>query len=83
MIELGRLADQAESGIVDDVLRLQRSGGEFRLDPSGGVGLASMRERATAAGGTLAIKSGGTGTLVRMTVPVRTPGGGERCPSTC
>jgi len=51
--------------------------------PSGGVGLASMRERATAAGGTLAIKSGGTGTLVRMTVPVRTPGGGERCPSTC
>src|SRR5580698_4273457 len=51
--------------------------------PSGGVGLASMRERATAAGGTLAIKSGGTGTLVRMTVPVRTPGGGERWPSTC
>ena len=50
--------------------------------PSGGVGLASMRERATAAGGTLAIKSGGTGTLVRMTVPVRTPGG-ERCPSKC
>jgi signal transduction histidine kinase len=51
--------------------------------PSGGVGLASMRERATAAGATLAIKSGGSGTLVRMTVPVRTPGGGERCPSTC
>jgi signal transduction histidine kinase len=51
--------------------------------PSGGVGLASMRERATAAGGTLAIKSGGTGTLVRMTVPVRTSGGGERCPSKC
>ena len=51
--------------------------------PSGGVGLASMRERATAAGGTLTIKSGGTGTLVRMTVPVRTPAGGERCPSKC
>ena len=51
--------------------------------PSGGVGLASMRERATAAGGTLTIKSGGTGTLVRMTVPVKTPAGGERCPSEC
>jgi signal transduction histidine kinase len=42
-----------------------------------------MRERATAAGGTLAIKSGGTGTLVRMTVPVRTSAGGERCQSKC
>ncbi len=39
--------------------------------PSGGVGLVSMRERAAAAGGTLAIKSGAGGTLVRMTVPVR------------
>ena len=38
--------------------------------PSGGVGLVSMRERAAAAGGTLAIKSGAGGTLVRMTVPV-------------
>ena len=51
--------------------------------PSGGVGLASMRERATAAAGTLTIKSGGTGTLVRMTVPVLTPAGGEQCPSAC
>jgi len=39
--------------------------------PSAGVGLVSMRERAAAAGGTLAIKSGAGGTLVRMTVPVR------------
>ena len=51
--------------------------------PSGGVGLASMRERAATAGGTLTIKSGATGTLVRMTVPVRTPAGGDRCPSPC
>jgi signal transduction histidine kinase len=51
--------------------------------PSGGLGLASMHERAATAGGTLTIKSGATGTLVRMTVPVRTPAGGDRCPSPC
>ena len=43
--------------------------------PSGGVGLASMRERASAAGGTLTIRSGASGTLVRMTVPVAGTGG--------
>jgi signal transduction histidine kinase len=39
--------------------------------PPGGVGLASMRERAEAVGGALVIKSGKSGTLVRMTVPAR------------
>jgi signal transduction histidine kinase len=34
-----------------------------------GLGLASMRERATAAGGSLTIRSGDSGTVVRMTVP--------------
>jgi len=42
--------------------------------PSGGVGLASMAERASAAGGALTIRSGESGTLVRMTVPA----GGDR-----
>jgi signal transduction histidine kinase len=42
--------------------------------PSSGVGLASMAERAAAAGGKLTIRSGASGTLVRMAVPV----GGER-----
>jgi signal transduction histidine kinase len=42
--------------------------------PSGGVGLASMRERASAVGGTLTIRSGPQGTLVRMTVPVTAAG---------
>jgi signal transduction histidine kinase len=41
--------------------------------PSGGVGLASMAERASAAGGALTIRSGESGTVVRMTVPT----GGE------
>jgi signal transduction histidine kinase len=39
--------------------------------PSGGLGLASMRERAAAAGAALTIRSGQTGTLVRMTVPYK------------
>jgi signal transduction histidine kinase len=39
--------------------------------PSGGVGLTSMRERAEAIGGVLTVRSGGSGTLVRMTVPLK------------
>ena len=51
--------------------------------PSSGLGLASMRERAAAAGGVLTIRSGDSGTVVRMKVPVT--GGGERwrSPSPC
>jgi signal transduction histidine kinase len=46
--------------------------------PGGGLGLASMRERASAVGGALVIESGASGTLVRMTVPARPEPGGER-----
>jgi signal transduction histidine kinase len=41
--------------------------------PSGGLGLASMRERAATAGGTLTVRSGpGEGTLVRLELPAGT-----------
>ena len=49
------------------------SGGTGRA-PSGGLGLASMRERAASAGGKLAIRSTPEGTTVRMTVPGRASG---------
>jgi signal transduction histidine kinase len=42
--------------------------------PSGGLGLASMRDRAAAAGGLLTIRSSPAGTRVRMTVPVKARG---------
>jgi signal transduction histidine kinase len=52
--------------------------------PSGGVGLASMRQRAANVGGALTISSGTSGTLVRMTVPASAAGGERRCsPSRC
>jgi signal transduction histidine kinase len=54
------------------VLEVSDDGHGFAPDaPSGGLGLGlgSMRERAAAAGGRLAIRSGPKGTTVRMTVP--------------
>jgi signal transduction histidine kinase len=54
------------------VLEVSDDGHGFDPDaPSGGLGLGlgSMRERAAAAGGRLAIRSGPKGTTVRMTVP--------------
>ncbi len=54
------------------VLEVSDDGRGFAPEaPSGGLGLASMRERAAAAGAVLAIRSGQTGTRVRMTVPVK------------
>jgi len=49
--------------------------------PSSGVGLASMAERAAAVGGALTIRSGDSGTLVRMTVPASAGGERWRSPS--
>ena len=54
------------------VLEVSDDGHGFMPEaPSGGLGLASMRERAAAAGAALTIRSGKTGTLVRMTVPFK------------
>ena len=76
------------SGAARISLRLSREGRRVILEvsddgrgfvpeaPSAGVGLASMAERAAAAGGKLAITSGGSGTVVRMTVPAGAGGGG-------
>src|SRR6266568_1903190 len=59
------------------VLEVSDDGHGFAPDPPpGGVGLASMRERASAVGGKLSIRSDHSGTVVRMTVPAA--GGGER-----
>jgi len=57
------------------VLEVTDDGHGFDPDaPSGGLGLASMRERAAAAGGKLAIRSTRKGTTVRMTVPGKASG---------
>ena len=57
------------------VLEVSDDGHGFAPDaPSGGLGLASMRERAASAGGTLTIKSTRKGTTVRMTVPGKASG---------
>jgi signal transduction histidine kinase len=75
------------SGAGTVFVRLARTGRRVTLEvgddghgftpeaPSGGVGLASMRQRAKNVGGALTIKSGASGTLVRMTVPAQTAGG--------
>jgi signal transduction histidine kinase len=68
------------------VLEVSDDGRGFAPDPRpgapdprpGGLGLASMRERASAVGGKLTIRSGRSGTLVRMTVPLAGPARGER-----
>jgi signal transduction histidine kinase len=52
------------------VLEVSDDGHGFVADaPSSGLGLASRRERAAAAGGALTIRSTAKGTRVRMTVP--------------
>jgi signal transduction histidine kinase len=75
------------SGAGTVCVRLARTGRRVTLEvgddghgftpeaPTGGVGLASMRQRATDVGGTLTIKSGASGTVVRMTVPAQTASG--------
>ena len=65
-VTLGRTGRQVVLQVSDD------GHGFAARQPSGGLGLDSMRERAAAAGGKLSIRSGAKGTVVRMTVPVST-----------
>ncbi len=61
------------------VLEVTDHGRGFAPDAApGGLGLASMRERAAAAGGSLTIRSApGAGTVVRLAVPVAEPAAGR------
>jgi signal transduction histidine kinase len=55
--------------VVDDGLGFDR-----RQESNGGLGLQGMAERAAAIGGSLSLESGpGTGTRVRLQVPLRSP----------
>jgi len=84
-VRLGRELGQVILEVADDGagfasgdLAVQPGGpGAFsgpRGARSGGLGLASMRDRATSVGGTLTIRSAPeAGTTVRLAVPIRTP----------
>ena len=63
------------------ILEVADNGPGFALPAvrTGGLGLASMRDRASSVGGTLAVRSApGTGTTVRLSVPVRDGSRGGR-----
>ena len=68
-LTLSRTARQVVLEVADDGRGFEA---EAAASSPGGLGLGSMRERAAAAGGTLTIRSGAKGTVVRMTVPGRT-----------
>ncbi len=54
------------------ILEVADRGRGFAAAPGPGLGLASMRERAAAVGGTLTVRSApGDGTLVRLELPIR------------
>ncbi|GAB3679456.1 hypothetical protein GCM10027589_49730 [Actinocorallia lasiicapitis] len=59
--------------LTDGGLEIRDDGRGFRDEtvqwPGSGLGLASMRERARAAGGELSVVSGGDGTIVRLELP--------------
>jgi signal transduction histidine kinase len=64
------------------ILEVADDGRGFPPDAPGGLGLASMRGRAAAAGGTLTIRSApNAGTTVRLTVPLRDPADAHRDPA--
>ncbi|MQY05495.1 GAF domain-containing sensor histidine kinase [Actinomadura macrotermitis] len=71
-VEVGLRASAAAAvlEVVDDGTGFDAAGGDA-ADRTGGLGLASMRDRARSIGGTLSIDSAsGTGTAIRVEVPL-------------
>jgi signal transduction histidine kinase len=73
-VSLSKTPRQVALEVSDDGHGFKGGSGATSRAPSGGLGLASMRERAASAGGTLTIRSSPKGTTVRMTVPGKASG---------
>jgi signal transduction histidine kinase len=73
-VTLARTGRQVVLEVSDDGRGFEGGSGGTGRAPSGGLGLASMRERAASAGGKLTIRSSPKGTTVRMTVPGKANG---------
>ena len=73
-VSLSKTPRQVVLEVSDDGHGFKGGSGGTGRAPSAGLGLASMRERAASAGGTLTIRSSPKGTTVRMTVPGKASG---------
>jgi two-component system, NarL family, sensor kinase len=58
------------------LLQVRDTGRGLAADPSAGVGLTSMRERAEELGGSCTVVSDQSGTLVEVRLPISWEGGG-------
>jgi PAS domain S-box-containing protein len=80
-VSLKQLGDFVQLAIIDDGIGFDPGPQPARRKGKGGLGLLSMRERATYVGGTLNVTSApgkGTSILVQVALILRAPGGGGR-----